>query len=125
MRRVTRARTSTQLHNRNLTNTQLATLITRGIPGKDMPAIKIDNVQVQQVIAYLRSFNGPACGWSVATRNAVKRCSGERLAAANAIWSEGKAVVWVRISRRLDSPRSKAFLIREMKNSQRLYSKGL
>lgn len=50
----------TQQWKRKLTDAQLATLITQGIPGTAMPPIKLDSTQTAHVVVYLRSLRGPA-----------------------------------------------------------------
>jgi cytochrome c oxidase cbb3-type subunit 3 len=113
----------TQLSKRNLTNAQIATIIVRGIPGKDMPGQNLDTTQQARVIAYLRSLNGPA----VVDRGDAKR--GEAL-----FWGKAQCGQCHMIRGRggrlgqdltsIGAMRSKAFLIRELRNPGDYVPKG-
>jgi putative heme-binding domain-containing protein len=113
----------TQLSNRNLTNAQIANIIVRGIPGTDMPAQNLDTIQQARVIAYLRSLNGPA----VVDRGDAKR--GEAL-----FWGKAQCgqchMIRGRGGRigqdltRIGAARSKAFLVRELRNPTDYVPKG-
>ena len=113
----------TQLQSRNVTNTQIASIITRGIPGKDMPAIKLEPIQVTRVITYLRSFNGPA----IVDRGDARR--GESL-----FWGKAQCGQCHMVRGRggrlgqdltlVGGMRSKPFLVREIRNPNDYIPKG-
>jgi len=112
-----------QLQRRNLSNPQLASLISRGIPGTDMPGIKLSETETSRVVAYIRSLSGPA----VVDRGDAKR--GEAL-----FWGKAQCGQCHMISGRggrlgqdltqVGARRSKAFLVRELKNPSDYIPKG-
>jgi len=111
----------TQLRGRSAS--QLSAIITRGIPGTSMPATSLDPAQLARVIVYLRSLNGPA----IVDRGDAKR--GEAL-----FWGKAQCGTCHMIAGRggrlgqdlsmIGAVRSKAFLVRELRNPSDYIPKG-
>jgi putative heme-binding domain-containing protein len=118
-----RGRDLTQPSKRAQTNAQLTSLITQGIAGTEMPATKLDALQLSHLIAYLQSLHGPA---------RVER--GDPARGGALFWGKAQCGQCHMVSGRggrlgpeltfIGAVRSKAFLVRELRTPSEYVGKG-
>lgn len=118
-----KGRDLTQLSPRERTTAQLSQTISQGVTGTEMPATKLDAAQLSQVIAYIQSLGGPA----IVNQGDASR--GEALfwgkfRCGNCHMVNGRGGRLGPELTQIGALRSKAILIREIRNPSEFIGRG-